>query len=86
MAAKPLAQQIPTFGALDLMAQHIHTLALLPLKLTHKGLRVFKGILRYFPLLPDTCHSSDVRFYCIGEAELPSTSLYQRRQRWYHSL
>ena len=34
------------FGTMDLIAQHIHTLALLPVHLTHEGLRVFKGIPR----------------------------------------
>ena len=48
------------FGTMELIAQHIHTWAPLPVYLTHEGLRIFKGILRYFPLFPNTCHSSDV--------------------------
>ena len=45
---------------MDLIAQHIHTLALLPVNLTHKALCIFECILRHFPLLLNTCHSLDV--------------------------
>ena len=39
-----------------LIAQHIHTLVLLPVHLTHEGLRVFKGI---SPQI-DTSHTSPI--------------------------
>ena len=63
MAAK-LWLNLPAFGTMDLIAQHIYTLALLPVNLTHAG-----GILRYFPLLPNTCYSSDVLFTALEKLD-----------------
>ena len=60
---------LPAFGTMDLIAQHIHTLAPLPVYLTHEGLRIFKGIRRYFPLLSNTFHSSDVLFTALEKLD-----------------
>lgn len=38
-------------------------------KSTHEGLRIFKDILRYFPLLPNTCYSSDVLFTALEKLD-----------------
>ena len=68
MAAKPMAEPFRLWHSGSHSAAHPH-FGTSAVNLTHQGLRIFKSILGYFPLIPDTCHSSDALFTALEKLD-----------------